>query len=941
MTAKKNKRSAKTKAREAMESLAFVAWDLETTGLSHSQDSVIEIGAVSVNAEGKRETFRTFVNTDKKIPLPVKKLTGISEADLEGAPELEEAVRQFSDFAGDCPMVLHNAAFDLGFLENHWLPQAEVWDSLDLARAVFPGLRSHSLEYLARLFGFHPGRSHRALDDATATAELFLLLCAVLQGQSQDLLSAMQAVAPPQYRLLLSHLAERGRQARHFHDLAHVDEAVLAEAVKVGKQPDVRPAGLKSVDSMAEVFGPGGTLSRVMGGGFEQRREQEEIAKAVSRALDDDLFLAVEAGTGVGKSLAYLAPAASWARRNRERVVIATYTRNLQEQLYYKDIPLAAAAIGPFRAALLKGRNNYLCWRKWREAAQYPDLMLGGRERDEAMILALWAEATQSGDISEHGGFNPGRASSLWAKLSADSATCQGGHCPFQRRCFLYRARKAAQEAELVVINHSLLFTDLASQNRILPEYRRLVCDEAHNLEQVATDYLGFSLNRWEAHNFLQSVYTRQGGESGLLAKLSVWLKEHRQAATAAWQGSLLELGESVLECAKLADRLFHSKWNQKSGTREKVRYRPGDRLQLELQEAAEGLTEALLLLADRLRLLHELVSLASGLDRVEQEAFADQLYAAGQQAEGISDQLSRLTGAEDREYVYWAEFRETGLILAAGPLQVGKVIAQKLHPSLKTMVYTSATLSVDGKFDYFMERSGLALADRDRTEHLLLKSPFDYASQAGLAIVNFLPSPKDKDFNEQVSRLIEDMLHKIRTGTLVLFTSFDLLHRCYWKLVKAGIPVLAQGLDGSPAQILETARRSKNTIVLGTNSFWEGVDLPGQALELLVITKLPFSVPTEPLVEARCQAIEQEGGSAFHRYLLPEAVIRLRQGFGRLIRNKTDRGLAVLCDPRAVGSDYGQVFLRSLPVMPTDICQNPEQLWQALSFLDEGAYNG
>lgn len=918
-------------------SLAFVALDLETTGLSHSQDAVIEMGAVAMGGTGKREEFRTFVRAGRKIPMPVKKLTGITESDLEGAPQLEEAVRLFSDFVGERPVVLHNAAFDLGFLEAEWKPQSDVWDTLDLARAVFPGLRSHSLEYLSRYFGFHPGRSHRALEDAKATADLFNLVCRALQGLEEEALSSLRAVGPASYRRLFDILSEQARRSGPPGPDSITKAGEWREAVSVGRRPEGRRPRAKPVESLDSVFGQRGTLAQAMGQGFEQRVEQESIAREIERALSDDLFLTVEAGTGVGKSLAYLIPAAIWARGNRERVVISTYTRNLQEQLFYKDIPLAAAAAGDFRAALLKGRNNYLCWRKWREAVQYPDLMLGDRERAEAMILAYWAEGTESGDISEHGGFNPGRAPALWAKLSADAFTCQGGRCPHHRRCFLFRARRAAQEAELVVINHSLLFSDLASQNRILPDYQRLVFDEAHNLEQVATDYLGFSINRWEVHHFLQGLYSRRGGESGLVSKMGEWLGASRgQEAVGAWRASMLELGETVLEAGKLADRLFHSDWHQKAGSGGKARYKNGGSLQMELQEASSGLVEILNLLAEKLDVFYDWLSQAGGLDREEQETFADQLYLAGQQAAGLAATLARLTAAEDRGFVFWAEFREQGLILAAGPLEVGRVIAERMHPGLKTLVYTSATLSVDGKFDYFLERSGLSLADRDRVAQKLLKSPFDYQSQAGLAVASFLPSPRDRDFNEQVARLIEEMLKRLKRGTLVLFTSFDLLHRCYWRLAKAGIPALAQGLDGSPAQILETARRTPGTIVLGTNSFWEGVDLPGQSLELLVITKLPFSVPTEPLVEARCQAIEQAGGSAFHRYLLPEAVIRLRQGFGRLIRHKTDRGLAVLCDTRVVTNDYGRIFLRSLPEMPTDICLAPEDLWQTLSYLDE-----
>jgi len=922
-----------------VESLAFVALDLETTGLSPSQDAVIEIGAVSLNAEGGRETFRTFVHTERKIPLPTKKLTGISETDLEGAPDFEEAVDRMSDFIGGRPVVLHNAAFDLGFLQRRWQPPAEVWDTLDLSRAVFPGLRSHGLEYLAKQFGFHPGRSHRALEDATATAALFTLLCSFLQEKEDEDLSAMQGLAIGHLRKLLAILSELKRKGLHIKPIEPVDEESAARAVGVKAGAGVGDRALGKA-SLGDVYGPAGSLSRVMGKDYENRDEQEQISKGVWRALENDQFLLIEAGTGVGKSLGYLLPAAIWARERQERVVVSTYTRNLQEQLFFKDIPLAQKAVGHFRAALLKGRGNYLCLRRWIEAQRYPDLLLDPKERTEAAILYPWSRLTRSGDISEHGGFNPGRAPGLWAKLSAESSGCQGQRCPYYRRCYLFAARRAAQEAEIVVVNHSLLFSDLAAEGRALPDYRRLIFDEAHNLEDAATDYLGFSQQRWEVHNYLDTVYSRRAGEAGLAAKLSQWLRGSGFRGTGGlWKKPLLELGETVLECGRLADRLYQGKWFAKPGAGGKLRYRAGDRFQSDLLEMAQELVDSLLRLSDRLQLLSEFLAQSQGLEPEEKEAFVDQLNDSSLRARTLADILAKLASADQRDYVFWAEFREQGLVLAAGPLEAGPVVAKMLYPRLATLIFTSATLTVAGGFDYFLERSGLKLVDQDRVEKICLKSPFDFASQAALAVANFLPSPKQDEFHQGVAELVEELLQRRRTGTLILFTSFDLLHRCYWRLAKAGVPVLAQGLDGNPAQILETARRNKDTIILGTNSFWEGVDLPGQALELLVITKLPFSVPNEPLVEARCQAIEAASGSAFHQYLLPEAVIRFRQGFGRLIRKRTDRGLVVLCDSRIVNADYGQVFLRSLPVLPIKICQSREELWEAASVL--GSDNG
>ena len=933
MPRKKKEHISRAEARDETGPLAFVALDLETTGFSPESDQIIELGAAKVAGNAVADTFQSLAYTDTAIPVPVQRLTGLSNADLEGAPALADVLERATAFIGEAPLVMHNAAFDTAFLGVHLELANLVWDTLVLARMAFPGLRNHGLEYLSKLFGFHPGRSHRALEDSLATARLGLLVHRLLFDYDDALLELMQRLAPPDYRELLEGVRNGKRLGAAPAWPFDVSRESLENAVRIGKQETQTATRHGTVDSIAQVFGPGGELAKAMGQAFERRTEQETIAANVAEALDDQHFLLVEAGTGVGKSMAYLAPSAIWARANGERVVISTYTRNLQEQLYYKDVPLLRAAIGPFRAALLKGRSNYLCWRKWREAAAYPELFLSAGERSEALILAPWAEQTRTGDISEHGGFNPGRAPGLWAKLCAEATSCQGGRCPSVRKCFLVRARKAAQESELVIVNHSLLFTDLVSQNRILPEYQRLVFDEAHNLEQVATDYLGYSMNRWEAHSFLQGLYSRRPAEGGLLATLNGWVRRtaRRGAATATWQRSILAAGELVLESGKGADRLFLGKWGETGRRQEKKRYAAGDTFQRELFERAEQLVEQLLALADRLQQLREwLLELESG-GYQEQEALADQLGLNSMQARNLANTLAKLIQADERGFIFWAEFRDQGLQLVAGPLQVGTIIAKEFYPNLKTLVYTSATLAADRKFDYFRQRSGLALLEPDRVQEVSLASPFDFTRQAELLILKYLPSPKSDDFDRALVKSLEEILRAHRTGGLVLFTSFDLLNKCYRHLRGAGLEVLAQGIDGNPAQLMETSLKSRTAVILGTSSFWEGVDLPGQSLELLVITKLPFSVPTDPLVEARSQAIEREGGSAFQQYLLPEAVIRLRQGFGRLIRSKTDRGQVVICDSRIVNNEYGQAFLRSLPVLPTAICERLEDAAEAV----------
>ncbi len=912
-----------TEAREEAQPLAFIAVDLETTGLNRERDEIIEIGAVRFQDGLPGETFKALVNPQRDLSPFIKRLTGITQDEVDSAPVLSETLPKFLEFIGDSALVFHNSRFDLSFLRNGAEVNNTAWDTLTLSRCLLPQNKSHSKDNLCKYFRIETGHSHRAYDDALATGHLFVKLHQMLPGLELSLLEKMSHLALPGHRELIAKARAESREG----------PPVIAEPrARYEEEPEPKNDSITS--DLKQVWGSGGQLSQILKDNYEERPEQEKMALAVMDALEDEHLLLAEAGTGTGKSLAYLIPAVIWSRKTSQRVIISTHTKNLQEQLFYKDIPLLRKAIGHFEAALLKGRSNYLCLRRWQEVSFHPELFLNPEEREEALILLPWSQKTKTGDIAEHGGFNPARAPGLWGKICSDVLNCQNNHCPLFNKCFLRMARRRAEESQIVVVNHSLLFSDLSSQNRILPEYQRLVIDEAHNIERVATDLLGYGFSRWDLSRLMQGLYSKRPSESGLLMLVSRWIQKSKAdgALSQSLQRTALDLAGQTLETGKAGEKFLAFKFNlgDVKKLQEKKRYLTGDSFQQQILSEGQGLVDMLLDLASRLDNFKESLGNFPSDQKQEKELFLEELGKRALECRTLANTLGRLLSADDRGYVYWAEpgGNYNGLRLVAGPLEVGAVLNEQLYPELKTAVFTSATLTVEGSFDFFKSRVGLMSMDQEMLVQLLLASPFDFKKQAALLVPQYLPSPKTPQFNQSFIDLLHLVLARHQTGGLVLFTSFDLLNRSYQSLLESGrANILAQGIDGHPSQLIEQSLSNRETVIFGTNSFWEGVDLPGQALELLVISKLPFSVPSDPLVEARCQVIEQNGNSSFHQYLLPEAVIRFRQGFGRLIRNKTDKGLVIVADSRIINTEYGKTFIRSLPALPVISCRSQEEL--------------
>ncbi len=919
----------------------FVAFDLETTELDPEKGRIIEIGAVKVLGGRIAGRFGRVVNPGCHIPLSVSKLTGITDSDVRDAPPEGEVIPSFLEFVGELPLVAHNVKFDLSFL-TPYLAEARTYDSLILARIALPCLRDHRLETLASFFNIELEDAHRAPADAEAVAKVFMKVLEILEGWDYNILwrlSRMSAglgwglediflrlVSSSTRSSLRRRIGLPGGDRGYLNTLWNVDGKAAPYISLEEKKIDI--------EAIRSAFGPDGVIAKSVDS-YEEREQQVAMAEAVAEAFNNGEILAVEAGTGVGKSMAYLLPAVGWATSNGRKVVISTNTKNLQEQLFFKDIPQLSRALGiNFKSVLLKGRGNYLCLNRWGEAMSEPDFWFTPEERAAVLPLIPWAEFTKTGDVAENTGFlnSPG-SWSAWAKVCSDTTTCLGTKCPSRDKCFVTKVRKESQDAHIVVVNHPLLFSDLGSESKILEDYECLILDEAHNLEKVAIQYLSVEMNLWRIRSFIGRLYRREGGEFGVLASLKRELERLGREDLRGFIGEVERISGISVALWREAQALFRAILDSFEGSRpdadegylKKLRYRDSsafDGVRDDIRFFLELLDE---LMSELSRLLEWMGGLPSG-SLPSQDDIASQIEGHILECSGISDDLVFLTSAEGEDYVYWAELPPGGgafeLKLCAAPLDIAERLSEEIYSRMRTVVFTSATLTVGGSFDYFVERLGLALSTPERVRTLSVGSPFDYQRQVMVCVPDFIPSPRSAGFQPSVDDILRDISVGLRRGTMALYTSYGMLNRSYASLKgdfeMEGILLLGQGLDGSRSSIASRFRDEPSSVLLGTDSFWEGVDMPGEALEVLFIVKLPFAVPSEPVVEAIMERLGNEGMDPFLGYLLPEAVIKFRQGFGRLIRSRADRGVVVILDKRVITSNYGEVFLRSLPVEPT-----------------------
>ncbi len=941
----------------------YITLDLETTGLNPKEDEIIEIGAVKVKDGEIVDRFQTYVRPQMGVPEETTRLTGIAFKDVRNAPRINAAIENFMTFAGDQPLIVHQGRFETRFLSDaSGLPFGNNIHSVrDLARIALPNLSDHRANTLADYFEVKSRSTHKALCDAEQLAGIYPGVVGVLRETSlqnkQNILRLLQGTNSP----LLNIFVDLGNEAVKSEFMNRIrgggaDGLPLSNVGGEEPRTETEDHAPLDTDMLCTLFESGGTFDQQTEG-YEVRTEQIEMVRAIADAFNNNHLLVAEAGTGVGKSMAYLTPAIHHAAQNDRRVIVSTNTKNLQEQLFFKDLPHLERTLNvPFSYVLLKGRNNYICRNRWHAALANIETFFNEDEREGALSLVIWAEQTQTGDISENNGFDMRRYAGLWSKVCSDSGYCRSQKCRTNGQCFANIVRRSAQKAHIVVVNHSLLFSDIVSENAVLGEYEDLILDEAHNIEKIAAQYLGCELNIWQIKNFSDQLRSPGFQSTGTLPALRHWigvadLKDNIFATFDKGIGRAVNAAEDIYLKAQtffqdLTEFLYGKQGSRKFYYTPKVRYRPGENTFEAVGESLGDFAKAGAELNNSLKNLCDWLKDLPDDTFPNQDELVNELDGRAQECSDLLAALNHLTHPEDEQCVYWVELptreNSSDTRLFSAPLHVAEVLRDALYDKMRTIVFTSATLGIRGKLIYFLQRMGLDTMPDERVQTRCLGSPFDYNLQALVCVPQFMPSPKSPHFQQAVDDLLRHLARKIGRGTLALFTSYSMLNQSYDALKNDlssdGILLLGQGIDGARGSITDRFKTHRRAMLLGTDSFWEGVDIPGEALEILGIIRLPFAVPSEPLVAAHMEELEKQGKNPFLHYSVPEAILKFRQGFGRLIRNKSDKGIVIVFDSRVLSTFYGRAFLEALPVQHRAF-RAPDHLLQAIkSWFDKAS---
>jgi ATP-dependent DNA helicase DinG len=663
---------------------------------------------------------------------------------------------------------------------------------------------------------------------------------------------------------------------------------------------------------MEEVFGPGGLIAQHHPN-YEYRAGQVEMAEAVQNVLADGGIALVEAGTGTGKTLAYLIPALAAGRR----VIVSTATKNLQEQLHKKDIPFLQKIIPrEFKATCMKGRSNYVCLHRLKKTSELP-ILEGLEDVDYFDEVRKWAAKTETGDRAELTDLP--EALSFWPEIDARAEICLGQKCPDFDECFITRMRRQALDSDVVIVNHHLFFADLALRGgdygAVLPDYSTIIFDEAHELEDVAASYFGTSVSSFRTTDLIRDAQKLVISEPEQASELTRALARLAQRADVFWlsmRGAGANDHWADASVPGQAGENDSSRWRQTS-------YR-GRRDRRSSQDSRRAIDSSYFVCVDRdgnetatptgeaaISLSNALARLASALSVVQDPP--PELDNIARRAQSLKFDLEFIVTADAPDFVYWLETRGRGIFLHATPIDVSGILEEKLFAEIHSAVLTSATMTAGRSFGFIKGRLGISHA-----RELIVQSHFDFANQSVLYLPKRMPDPRAHEFVDASVEEIVQILEATHGRAFVLFTSVAAMRETYERVrYRVDFPTFIQG-EGSKGGLLERFRTTQGAVLFATSSFWQGVDVQGEALSCVIIAKLPFAVPSDPVVAARQKHIDEQGGNSFYEYSVPQAAITLKQGLGRLIRSTTDRGVLSILDPRINTKSYGRVFLESLP---------------------------
>lgn len=899
-----------------------IVLDTETTGLSCAENELIEISAARLRGREVVDRFDTFVHPNGLIPPEITELTSITNADVAHAPRAEEAVAALEEFVQGCPVIAHNATFDRSFIESvkGGVRVSDIWiDSLALSRIALPRLSSHKLATMAELFGC-AAVSHRASDDVEALCGVWrILLCALtdLPGGLMRLLADMHPDVRWPYRPIFSFLAGE-RQGETFSL-----EAARARVMQADAEPDHIDADelpgltMPRRDEIELRYAPGGLVND-MYASYEPRAEQIVMASEVRDAFATSTHRVIEAGTGVGKSIAYLVPAAEAAKRNKITVGIATKSNNLTDQLMYQELPkLARELDGGLSFCALKGFDHYPCLLKLESLAAGREITTNRDPADTLTAIAvLYAFACQSptGDLDSLG--------IRWrsvnrADLTTSSRECARGNCHFfNRGCFVRCARRRAAKADIVVTNHSLLFRNVAADGKILPPIRHWIIDEAHSVEKEARRQWALSVSADES----RMVFERLGGaQSGALGRLThalassdaatLFLGLGAKAASGASRASLAmaELFEAVRELSRNGKADGYADANIWIGPELRA-HRGWEYFEPTARTAIDALDEA----------GKNLSSLAESVG-AENPEMVIEVADGARRIKEMKSRLSLILEGADEHYVYSLQVnkarRAGGEALTAERMDIGEALAEQWLPEMHSVVFTSATVTVSNSFDHFNHSVGLDRLPKGSFSCVQLESSYNFQENMAVVVAGDIPDPRDRDaYLAAMENLLVDVHMAMGGSTLTLFTNRrdmeDLYGRVEPRLSRQGLELACQLRGTSVKRLRDRFLSEESSSLFALKAFWEGFDASGATLRCVVIPKLPFANPTEPL---SCERNVREE-RAWAKYSLPDAVLEVKQAAGRLIRTSTDRGVLVLADSRLLSKGYGKKFLSSLP---------------------------